>query len=146
MDKALANLRKMLKRQGLETRLEEQSLEVMLAGLGRNRKGAVIFKISRFPADSTRRGRYYSFHTIIGQNLRQEMLEQTMRNLNLLNMRLLLGAYGIIPETGTIVHKYVYRVMQKDADAQAELLYRVFVDLVATVYKGYDQVLAGIAD
>ncbi len=150
MNKVLEILNERLSSEGVETQLGERSdettLNVIIEGLGEDEDGVIVCEISRIPVEDEEGSQYYSFYTVIADKLEEEVHAATLVNLNNLNMELLLGAYGIVPETGTLFHKYVYKAKQQEDADLTELLYGLFVDVVAIAYNDYDRLFDSIAE
>lgn len=151
MSKVLDILGERLENEGLEVKYaksaenDEMTVNTVIDGLGEDEEGAVVCQISKLAEDEDGSG-YYSFFTVIAENLEESVFASTLLNLNELNAGLMTGAYGILSEDGTIYHKYVYRLPKQDDDNSADSLYGVFVDTVATVYNDYDDIFAGITE
>ena len=150
MSKVLDILSERLADEGVEIKLGERdgetTVNAILEGMGEDEDGAIVCEISQIAADDEAGDTYYSFYTVIADHLEESTHTGTMMNLNDMNAELLIGAYGILTETGTIYHKYVCKVVTKDEEQVAELLYSNFVDVVASVYNDYDRVFEGIVE
>ena len=151
MSKVLEILGDRLENEGLEVKYgesaenNEMTVNTVIDGLGEDEEGAVVCQISKLAEDEDG-SEYYSFFTIVAENLEESVFPSTLLNLNELNAGLMTGAYGILSEDGTVYHKYVYRLSKQDDDKGAESLYGVFVDTVATLYNDYDEIFAGITE
>ena len=150
MSKVLDILNERLSGEGVEIKLGERDGEItvnaILEGMGEDEDGAIVCEISQVAADDEAGDTYYSFYTVIADQLEESTHAGTVVNLNTMNAELLIGAYGILTETGTIYHKYVCKSLMKDDEQTAALLYSIFVDVVASVYNDYDRVFASIAE
>ena len=149
MSKALEILNQKLENEGVEISLTGDDGEIIinaiLEGLGEDEDGAIVCEIAKMNEDEDG-NIYYGFHSVIADHLEEKNFAPTMLNLNELNMALLVGAYGILKEDGTIFHKYVYKMPKMDAAVGAEILYGVFVDIVASIYNDYDAIFDAIAE
>lgn len=148
MSKVLEILNERLAGEGVEIKLGERdgetTVNAILEGMGEDEDGAIVCEISQVAADDAAGDVYYSFYTVIADHLEESTHGGTLMNLNTMNAELLIGAYGILTETGTIYHKYVCKVLPMKDTAVAELLYSVFVDVVASVYNDYDRIFSAI--
>ncbi len=150
MSKVLDILNERLSNDGVEIKLGERdgetTVNAILEGMGEDEDGAIVCEISRVAEDEETGDSYYSFYTVVADHLEESVHNGTMMNLNTMNAELLIGAYGILTETGTIYHKYVCKAMPMEDEQIAELLYSIFVDVVASVYNDYDRVFASIVE
>ncbi len=150
MSKVLDILNERLSNDGVEIKLGERdgetTVNAILEGMGEDEDGAIVCEISRVAEDEETGDSYYSFYTVVADQLEESVHSGTMMNLNNLNAELLIGAYGILTETGTIYHKYVCKALPMEDEQAAELLYSIFVDVVASVYNDYDRVFASIVE
>lgn len=121
-------------------------LRLVLDSIGEGEDGVIVTEVSEVPVEEQQKYGYFHIMSVLAGEIGEGQAEQTLVNLNDINMETLLGYYSVIPETGTLVHKYVLRVANEDAEVTAEDLYNCLVDIVATVDGDYDRVVAAIAE
>ena len=150
MNKVLEILNRRLESEHIEIRMTEEDgetkLNAIIEGLGEDEDGAIVCEIAKTEEDENEGGVYYSFYTMIADHLEKETFAPTMLNLNELNTALVVGAYGILTEDGSIFHKYIYRMPEMEDEAAAEALYAVFTDIIASVYNDYEAIFASITE
>ncbi len=150
MSKVLDILNERLSNEGVEVKLGERdgetTVNAILEGMGEDEDGAIVIEVAQIAADDENGDSYYSFYTVVADHLEESTYSATLMNLNTMNAELLIGSYGILPDTGTIYHKYVCKVLPAEDAAAAEQLYSLFVDVVASVYNDYDRVFGAIAE
>lgn len=148
----MANAMEMLRDRLMEDSLELsydnidgiQTMRMVLDSIGADEDGIVVLELSEIPMDGEENYGYYHFMSVLANKLEDSQVAPTLVNLNQVNMETLLGNYAIVEEAGTVVHKYVLRTSNQDAEAAAENLYNCLVDVVAIINNDYDRVLACI--
>ena len=121
-------------------------LRLVLDSIGEGEDGVIVTEVSEVPVEKQEKYGYYHIMSVMAGEIGEAQVAKTLVNLNDINMETLLGNYTVIPEAGTLVHKYVLRVANEDAEAAAEDLYNCLVDIVAIVDGDYDRVVAAIAE
>ncbi|MCR5638244.1 MAG: YbjN domain-containing protein [Lachnospiraceae bacterium] len=122
------------------------TLRVVLDSMGVDEDGLVVAEISNIPVEEDTKYGYYHFMCILANKLEDSQVSETLVNLNRINMETLLGAYSVITEAGTVVHKYVLRTQEEKAEETADAIYSCLVDIVSIINNDYDRVLSAIAE
>lgn len=148
MAKALEILRDRLTEDSLELSYDNiegiETLRLVLNALGEDEDGIAVLELSEIPVEEEEKACYYHFMTVLANRLEDAQIPSTLVNLNMLNMETLIGAYQIVPESGTVVHKYVLRLSENQEEKAADELYSCLVDVAAIVNNDYERVLSSI--
>lgn len=121
-------------------------LRLILDSIGEGEDGVIVTEVSEVPVEEQEKYGYYHIMSVMAGEIAEAQVAKTLVNLNEINLETLLGSYTVIPGAGTLVHKYVLRVANENAEETAEDLYNCLVDIVAIVDNDYDRVVAAIAE
>ena len=120
------------------------TLRLVLDSMGQDESGIAILELSAIPLEDEEKYGYFHFMSVVANKLEAAQIPGTLKNLNRINLEVLLGSFQIIEETGTLVHKYVLKTVNEKPEDTAEDLYNCLVDIVAIINNDFDNVLSAI--
>lgn len=144
MATALEILRDRLAEDNLEISYDNMDgsfvLRIVIDSIGETEEGIIVTEISEVPVEEQEKYGYFHFMSVIEDGITEENMADKLVSLNEENLETLLGNYLVIPDSGTLVHKYVLRTVNEKVEETAEDLYNCLVDIVAIVSNAYDRI------
>ncbi len=136
MKKLFERLGRELEENGVEWSIDESkgdaALRLLIDGIGPDEDGTILIELSKVPVENTDAG-YYYYHTNIAMDIEAPTIPAVLTKLNEINLRTVVGNFGILSEERVMYHKYVLRTPVMDEEALYKLLDDTLVDVIATV-------------
>lgn len=147
MKKLFERLGQELEESGVEWSIDESdgdvSLRLVIEGMGPDEDGTILIQLSKVPVENSD-AEYYYYHTNIAMDIEAATIPAVLANLNEINLRTVVGSFGILSEERVMYHKYVLRTPVMDEEALYKLLNDTLVDVVATVDNEFMEVFLAL--
>lgn len=120
-----------------------QVLRLTSGQMGFDRDGTVLTELEQMEINDKNHC-YFQINTVIAKEIPREAYPKILMNLNAMNIRSVMGYYGILDDMGLLYHRYVAKFLNASDEQLAAELVEIIFDVLGVVSTDFDDVFEAL--